>query len=85
MRFAGVSGVVRSRKLHTIVAAKVPVHRTDLINRTFQVNAPNRLWVADSTYVHTTSGFCYTAFVTLPAWMKPCTTRLRPGSKPAII
>lgn len=25
---------------------------------------PNRLWVADITYVCTTSGFCYTAFVT---------------------
>jgi len=64
MRLAGVAGVVRGRKPHTTIAAQVPDHRPDLVNRDFAVNAPNRLWVADITYVRTTSGFCYTAFVT---------------------
>ncbi len=29
----------------------------------FSAPAPNRLWVADLTYVWTVSGFCYTAFI----------------------
>ncbi|WP_396932498.1 DDE-type integrase/transposase/recombinase [Mycolicibacterium sp.] len=33
--------------------------------------APNRLWVADITYVRTWQGFCYTAFVT-----DACTKRI---------
>ncbi|MDN6535111.1 MAG: IS3 family transposase, partial [Yaniella sp.] len=64
MRLAGLSGVVRGRKPRTAIAAKVPDQRPDLVNRDFGVTAPNRLWVADITYVRTTSGFCYTAFVT---------------------
>ena len=64
MRLAGIRGVTRGRKPHTTVAAKVPDHRPDLVNRNFKVNAPHQLWVADITYVRTTSGFCYTAFVT---------------------
>lgn len=46
------------------MAAKVPDHRPDLVNRNFRVNAPNQLWVADITYVRTISGFYYTAFIT---------------------
>ena len=38
--------------------------RPDLVNRSFKLNAPHQLWVADITYVRTTSGFCYTAFIT---------------------
>ncbi len=64
MRLAGVSGVVRGRKPSTTIPAKVPDHRPDLVNRNFRVHAPNQLWVADITYVRTTNGFCYTAFVT---------------------
>src|SRR5699024_6391588 len=64
MRLAGISGVVRGRKPQTTIAAKIPDHRPDLVNRDFRVDAPNRLWVADITYVRTTSGFCYTTFIT---------------------
>lgn len=35
----------------------------DLVDRNFTVDAPNRLWVADFTYVATWSGFVYTAFI----------------------
>ncbi|MCV0012824.1 DDE-type integrase/transposase/recombinase, partial [Mobiluncus mulieris] len=35
-----------------------------MVQRRFSSNAPNRLWVADITYVRTLSGFVYTAFVT---------------------
>ncbi|RKX02948.1 hypothetical protein D9B85_01685, partial [Corynebacterium diphtheriae] len=38
--------------------------RPDLVNREFKALAPNRLWVADITYVRTRKGFMYTAFVT---------------------
>jgi putative transposase len=36
----------------------------DLVKRHFWAEAPNRLWVADLTYVWTWAGFAYTAFVT---------------------
>ena len=35
----------------------------DLVDRQFTALAPNRLWVADITYVATWSGFVYVAFV----------------------
>jgi putative transposase len=36
----------------------------DLVKRNFTAEAPDRLLVADLTYVATTERFCYTAFVT---------------------
>ena len=36
----------------------------DLVKRHFKALAPNRLWVADITYVWTSEGFAYTAFIT---------------------
>ncbi|CRH16664.1 putative transposase for insertion sequence element IS986/IS6110 [Mycobacterium tuberculosis] len=36
----------------------------DLVQRRFGPPAPNRLWVADLTYVSTWAGFAYVAFVT---------------------
>ena len=36
----------------------------DLVDRHFTAPAPNRLWVADLTYVRTWSGFVYVAFIT---------------------
>jgi len=35
----------------------------DLVDRDFAAPAPNRLWVADITYVKTHSGWVYVAFV----------------------
>ena len=35
----------------------------DRVNRQFRAECPNRLWVADFTYVATWSGFVYAAFV----------------------
>ena len=34
----------------------------DLVGRVFAVPAPDRLWVADITYVRMVTGFAYTAF-----------------------
>jgi putative transposase len=35
----------------------------DLVERQFQASAPNRLWVADLTYVKTHTGWVYVAFI----------------------
>lgn len=64
MRELGLTGVVR--KAHkTITTSGAETERpADLVKRQFSASAPNRLWVADLTYVWTWEGFCYTAFVT---------------------
>ncbi|WP_442984204.1 DDE-type integrase/transposase/recombinase [Schaalia sp. ZJ405] len=38
--------------------------RPDLVHREFRAAGPNRLWVADITYVRTVKGVVYAAFVT---------------------
>lgn len=64
MHKAGLTGVIRGRGPRTTVATREPDVRPDLVKRRFAADRPNRLWVADITYVRTTAGFCYTAFVT---------------------
>ncbi len=62
MRTLGVAGVKRGKKKpRTTVPA--PEHPQDLVKRNFTASAPDRLWVADLTYVATREGFCYSAFV----------------------
>lgn len=59
----GLTGAVRGKvKRTTISDPRVP-KPTDLVDRNFSPLAPDRLWVADFTYVSTWSGWCYTAFV----------------------
>ena len=43
---------------------KGPNNRAELVNRDLTVHKPNRLWVADITYVRTRKSFVYAAFVT---------------------
>jgi len=65
MRKARLRGVTRGRKVVTTTPAAHAVGRfPDLVKRRFTAHAPNRLWVADITYVATWSGFAYVAFVT---------------------
>jgi putative transposase len=64
MRTAGLAGVTRGRKPRTTIPSPTPDGRPDLVARRFVADRPGRLWVADITYVRTTAGFCYTAFVT---------------------
>jgi putative transposase len=60
----GLSGITRSARRRTTVAAETaPAQPGDLVDRNFSAAAPNRLWVADLTYVSTWAGFCYVAFV----------------------
>jgi putative transposase len=62
MRELGLQGVVRGKSWSTTIAEGAP-RPVDLVERNFTVPAPNRLWVADLSYVRTWSGFVYAAFV----------------------
>ncbi len=64
MRLAGISGKGKGRSPITTRRANVPDLRPDLVEREFKAQGPNKLWVADITYVRTRKGFVYTAFVT---------------------
>ena len=64
MRDLGLRGVVRGKPKRTTVADTAAERPRDLVERKFSAPAPNRLWVADLTYVRTWSGFIYVAFVT---------------------
>jgi putative transposase len=59
----GLTGVTRGTAKRTTIPAQVEQRPGDLVERVFTAPAPNRLWVADLTYVATWSGFCYLAFV----------------------
>jgi putative transposase len=63
MRELGLQGVVRGRRHRTTLPAETALRPADLVQRKFQALAPNRLWVADLTYVRTWSGFAYVAFI----------------------
>jgi putative transposase len=63
MRDLGLCGAVRGKKLRTTLSDDVGQRPADLVDRQFVAAAPNRLWVADLTYVSTWSGFAYTAFI----------------------
>jgi len=63
MRELGISGVVRGKPKRTRLPARNKQRPEDLVRRNFSAPAPNRLWVADITYVRTQAGFAYVAFV----------------------
>jgi putative transposase len=63
MTSLGLTGAVRERHIRTTKPADLAARPADLVERTFAAAAPNRLWVADLTYVWTIAGFCYTAFI----------------------
>ena len=56
-------GAVRGKVKRTTISDPKTPKPLDLVDRNFAPLAPNRLWVADFTYVSTWSGWCYTAFV----------------------
>lgn len=63
MRTAGLEGVTRAKRVRTTKPSAVAERPADLVQRSFKATAPDRLWVADVTYVPTVAGFVYTAFV----------------------
>jgi len=69
MRAAGLQGVHRRKWIATTRRDRDAPAAPDLVKRRFVADAPNRLWVADITYVPTWSGFLYLAVV-LDAWSR---------------
>jgi putative transposase len=69
MRANGIVGVTRRRKGKTTTRGAVAEDAADLVDRNFDVSGPDRLWVADITYVPTWAGFLYLAVV-LDAWSR---------------
>ncbi|MET3948894.1 transposase InsO family protein, partial [Arthrobacter sp. UYCu512] len=63
MRQKGLRGISRSKGPRTTKPAPETGRPADLVERRFQATAPNRLWVADITYVRTFAGWDYAAFV----------------------
>jgi putative transposase len=63
MRADGRQGVVRGKARRTAIADRRAQRAADLVDRDFSAEAPNRLWVADFTYVMTWSGVVYVALV----------------------
>jgi putative transposase len=58
----GLAGAVRGKTVRSTVSDKDGVRAADLVKRQFTAGAPNRLWVADFTYVATWAGTVYVAF-----------------------
>lgn len=63
MRELGLHGVRRGKAPRTTVSSKDGRRAGDLLDRDFTAAAPNRVWVADFTYVRTWAGFAYVAFL----------------------
>ena len=64
MRLEGLKGVVRGQtKRTTTIPDEDAARPADLADRRFWADGPNRLWVADITYVPTWTGFAYAAFL----------------------
>ena len=63
MRELGLAGARRGRRVRTTVPDTAAARPADLVRRQFSPAAPDRLWVADFTYVPTWTGMVYVAFV----------------------
>lgn len=63
MRELGLRGARRGRKVRTTRPDPAAARPADLVGRQFSPPAPDRLWVADYTYVPTWAGMVYVAFV----------------------
>jgi putative transposase len=69
MQEAGLRGVCRRQRPHTTQRDSAQRPAPDLVDRDFTARGPNRLWVADITYIPTWAGFLYLAVV-LDAWSR---------------
>lgn len=63
MSSAGHPGVVRGNFPRTTKPAPEGERPADLVEREFEADASNQLWVADITYVRALAGWVYAAFV----------------------
>ncbi len=63
MRQAGLAGVSRRKGCWTTIRDRDARPAPDLVQREFVAEGPDRLWVADITYVPTWAGFLFLAVV----------------------
>ena len=63
MRELGLAGARRGKRRQTTIPDPAAARPADLVERKFTRSAPDRLWVADFTYVPTWAGMAYAAFV----------------------
>ena len=69
MRAKGLQGVSRRKAPRTTQRKPGARPAPDLVQRNFSASAPNRLWVADITYIATWTGWLYLAVV-VDAWSR---------------
>ena len=69
MRLADLQGATRRKKWRTTKRDRYARPAPDLIERDFSVEGRDQLWVADITYIPTSSGFLYLAVV-VDAWSR---------------
>lgn len=63
MRAAGVRGVSRRKRVRPSAPLLPEVRSPDLVRRAWFRDAPDLVWVADFTHVHTREGWMYVAFL----------------------
>jgi putative transposase len=69
MRKARIAGVSRRRFVVTTTRDAMATKSPDLVDRNFTADAPNKLWVADITYIPTWAGFLFLAVV-IDVWSR---------------
>jgi putative transposase len=69
MQAAGIKGLAPAKFVTTTVVDPEADRALDKVDRDFNAEGPDRLWVADITYVPTWSGFLYLAIV-LDVWSR---------------
>jgi len=69
MRGAGIRGVSRRKWTKTTRRDRDARPAPDLLERDFTATGPDQVWVADITYIPTSSGFLYLAIV-LDVWSR---------------
>lgn len=69
MRACGLVGVTRRKSTITTRRDRLARPAPDLVDRNFTAEGPDRLWVADITYIPTRAGFLYLAVV-LDTWSR---------------
>jgi transposase InsO family protein len=63
MRQAKLRGCLRGKRMRTTHRLTLRQVAPDLVGRNFAAEEPDRLWVADITYVRSKEGFVYLAFI----------------------
>jgi putative transposase len=69
MRLAGLRGVQMKRFVRTTIPDAYSAVTVDRVDRRFEAAGPDRLWIADITYIPTWTGFLYLSKV-LDVWSR---------------